>query len=127
MPARRPGHPRRAGASAVRSSGTGAPPTLQLARGDPHPVALLGAWAGGSDIVTASPAAMTDDPDTPFTADLDSPGRNVRSSGGWIGHLGFAASGGFLPELPPASPRRLLSRWFGYCDHALVRDRATGR
>lgn len=100
---------------------------LQLVRSDPHPVALLGAWAGGSDIVTASPAAVTDDPETPFMADLDSSGRNVRFGGGWIGYLGFGAAGGFLPVPPSASLRRLPSCWFGYYDHALVRDRATGR
>ena len=100
---------------------------LQLVRSDPHPVALVGAWAGGSDIVTSSPAAVTDDPETPFAADLGSPGRKMRFGGGWIGYLGFAAADGFLPVPPPASLRRLPSCWFGYYDHALVRDRATGR
>src|SRR6478672_12142192 len=28
---------------------------LRLLRADPHPVALLGAWAGGSDILAACP------------------------------------------------------------------------
>jgi hypothetical protein len=30
---------------------------LRLVRHDPHPVALLGAWADGSDIVASCPAA----------------------------------------------------------------------
>jgi para-aminobenzoate synthetase/4-amino-4-deoxychorismate lyase len=100
---------------------------LQLVRSDPHPVALLGDWAGGTDIVTASPVVMTDDPDTPLAAGPASTARNVRFGGGWIGYLGFGAAREFLPVPPPASPRRLPLSWFGYYDHALVRDRATGR
>ena len=43
--------------------------------------------------------------------------------GGWIGYLGYNAGG---EALPPSGPRRLPAWWFGYYDHALVRDRATG-
>ena len=35
---------------------------LRLVRADPHPVALLGAWAGGSDIVASSPARVCQAP-----------------------------------------------------------------
>src|ERR1700683_4597726 len=87
---------------------------LQLVRSDPHPVALLGDWAGGTDIVTASPVVMTDDPGTPLAGGPASSARNVRFGGGWIGYLGFGAAREFLPVPPPASPRRLPPSWFGY-------------
>src|SRR5207237_2309512 len=41
---------------------------LRLLRGDAHPVALLGAWAGGSDIIAANPVRVTCDP-VAFTAE----------------------------------------------------------
>jgi para-aminobenzoate synthetase/4-amino-4-deoxychorismate lyase len=100
---------------------------LRLVRHDPHPVALLGAWADGSDIVASCPAATSDQPDTPFTTNLAGPTGEVRFGGGWIGYLGFAAAGGFVPIPPSGEPRRLPSSWFGYYDHILRRDRATGR
>ena len=101
---------------------------LRLVRHDPHPVALLGAWADGSDIVASCPAATSDQPDTPFSTDLAGPTGEARFGGGWIGYLGFAAARRFLPiPPPPGEPRRLPACWFGYYDHVLRRDRATGR
>ncbi len=101
---------------------------LRLVRHDPHPVALLGAWADGSDIVASCPAATSDQPDTPFSTDLVGPTGEACFGGGWIGYLGFAAARGFLPiPPPPGEPRRLPACWFGYYDHVLRRDRATGR
>jgi hypothetical protein len=44
---------------------------LRLVRHDPHPVALLGAWADGSDIVASCPAATIDQPGTPFSTDCN--------------------------------------------------------
>jgi hypothetical protein len=35
---------------------------LRLVRHDPHPVALLGAWADGSDIVACCPAGRATSP-----------------------------------------------------------------
>jgi hypothetical protein len=69
----------------------------------------------------------SDQPDTPFTTDLAGPTGEARFGGGWIGYLGFPAADGFLPIPPSGEPRRLPSSWFGYCDHVLRRDRATGR
>jgi hypothetical protein len=40
-------------------------------RADPHPVALLGAWAGGSDIITAAPVRECEEPDATDPGDLD--------------------------------------------------------
>jgi para-aminobenzoate synthetase / 4-amino-4-deoxychorismate lyase len=107
---------------------------LRLVRDDPHPVALLGGWAGGSDIIASSPVLTASDPfdDAPAQAvpAHDSPAQDApaRFGGGWIGYLGYGASGRFLP-LPPApgDPRRLPDSWWGYYDHVLRRDRATGQ
>jgi hypothetical protein len=38
----------------------------------------------------ACPAATSDQPGTPFTADLAGPTGEARFRGGWIGYLGFA-------------------------------------
>ena len=110
---------------------------LRLVRADPHPVALLGAWAGGSDIVASSPARVCEAPSV--LADvLDAPlgppdgppaacGANT-FGGGWIGYLGFGLAGKFLPVPPsPGEPRQLRGSFFGYYDHVLRRDRGTGR
>jgi para-aminobenzoate synthetase/4-amino-4-deoxychorismate lyase len=107
---------------------------LRLVRDDPHPVALLGGWAGGSDIIASSPLLTASDPfdDAPAQAvpahDSSARGAPARFGGGWIGYLGYGASGRFLP-LPPAPgyPRRLPDSWWGYYDHVLRRDRATGQ
>ncbi|MGB6458316.1 MAG: hypothetical protein WBH47_27910, partial [Streptosporangiaceae bacterium] len=45
---------------------------LRLLRADAHPAALLGAWAGGSDVVCAEPTATRCDPEQPWEA-LDEP------------------------------------------------------
>jgi para-aminobenzoate synthetase/4-amino-4-deoxychorismate lyase len=105
---------------------------LRMLRADAHPVALLGAWAGGSDIVAAGPVHVTSDPwaqrapgppGTPGTA-----ARRPGFGGGWIGCLGYGAAPRYLPVPPaPGGPRRLPDAWWGYYDHVLRRDRATGQ
>ena len=107
---------------------------LRLVRDDPHPVALLGTWAGGSDIVAADPVRVCGAPgpvaevlDTPLP-DTAGPGAGVAFGGGWIGYLGFGLTGQFLPVPPaPGPPGQLPAWWFGYYDHVLRRDRGTGR
>jgi para-aminobenzoate synthetase / 4-amino-4-deoxychorismate lyase len=107
---------------------------LRLVRDDPHPVALFGAWAGGGDIIASSPVLTAGDPfdGAPFAgrsaAHGAGPAPGPRFGGGWIGYLGYGASGRFLPVPPaPGDPRRLPSSWWGYYDHVLRRDRATGQ
>jgi para-aminobenzoate synthetase/4-amino-4-deoxychorismate lyase len=105
---------------------------LRLVRDDPHPVALFGAWAGGGDIVAADPVRVCGPPgpvaevlDTPLPSQ---PPGGAAFGGGWIGYLGFGLAGQFLPVPPaPGPPRQLPAWWFGYYDHVLRRDRATGR
>jgi para-aminobenzoate synthetase / 4-amino-4-deoxychorismate lyase len=98
---------------------------LRLVRGDAHPVALLGAWAGGSDIIASVPVATSRQLSV-FDGDFhEEPGG---FGGGWIGYLGYGAAGGYLPVPPaPGGPRHLPVSWWGYYDHVLRRDRATGR
>jgi para-aminobenzoate synthetase / 4-amino-4-deoxychorismate lyase len=112
-----------------------APDVLRLVRGDAYPAALMGTWAGGSDIVASDPVRVCAAP-APVSAVLDPPWPRysaeregvARFGGGWIGYLGFGAAGGFLPIPPaPGELRRLPAWWFGYYDHVLRRDRATGR
>src|SRR5690242_5384439 len=101
---------------------------LRLLRADAHPVALLGAWAGGSDIVTADPVRVCGELDAADPGNLTERAGEACFGGGWIGYLGFGSAGGMLPVPPaPGEPRRLPACWFGYYDHVLRRDRATGR
>ena len=102
---------------------------LRLVRTDAHPAALFGAWAGGRDVVAAEPTMVRSAPgalDEVLDGPLDGPISAVSGGGfggGWIGYLGYSAGG---EALPPAGPRRLPAWWFGWYDHVLVRERATG-
>jgi para-aminobenzoate synthetase / 4-amino-4-deoxychorismate lyase len=102
---------------------------LRLVRNDAHPVALCGAWNGGTDVIAAEPVAVRAAPgpldevlDSDF-GDLSEAGHDRAFGGGWIGYLGYSAGG---EALPPTGPRALPAWWFGYYDHVLRRDRATG-
>jgi para-aminobenzoate synthetase/4-amino-4-deoxychorismate lyase len=98
---------------------------LRLVRADAHPVALFGTWAGGRDMVAAEPALVRSAPgslDEVLDAPLP-PADGCAFGGGWIGYLGYSAAG---EALPPAGPRRLPTWWFGWYDHVLVREPATG-
>ena len=103
---------------------------LRLVRTDTHPVALCGAWAGGGDVIAAEPVAVRAAPgelaevlDSDL-GDLGDLGGDPAFGGGWIGYLGYSAGG---ETLPPTGPRVLPAWWFGFYDHVLHRDRATGQ
>src|SRR6202035_570798 len=104
---------------------------LRLVRNDAHPVALCGAWAGGADVIAAEPVAVRsapgplDDVLDGDLGDLGVAGEDRTFGGGWIGYLGYSAGGGG-GALPRPGPRALPAWWFGYYDHVLRRDRATG-
>jgi para-aminobenzoate synthetase/4-amino-4-deoxychorismate lyase len=98
---------------------------LRLVRADAHPVALLGTWAGGRDVVAAEPALTRSAPgalDDVLDAPLP-PSAGGSFGGGWIGYLGYSAAG---EALAPAGPRRLPAWWFGWYDQVLVREPETG-
>src|ERR1700736_2049545 len=81
---------------------------LRLLRSDAHPVALLGAWAGGNDIIASDPVQVRCPPqslgdvlDAPWPMRSWPAGRMGHGGeiaaghpgrpfgGGWIGYLGF--------------------------------------
>jgi para-aminobenzoate synthetase / 4-amino-4-deoxychorismate lyase len=123
---------------------------LRLVRADVHPVALFGAWADGTDVISSEPVLVRGPPfslgevlDSPGPATGGADGRagparglgealaeptGPAFGGGWIGYLGFGYSGEVLPVPPaPGGPRQLPAWWFGYYDHVLCRDGPTGR
>ena len=125
---------------------------LRLVRSDAHPIALIGAWADGADVISSEPAVVRspphslvdvfDSPCVPGAGAADAVGhadhaRQLRTGladpafpgfgGGWIGYLGFGFGGEVLPVPPaPGSPRQLPAWWFGHYDHVLRRDQPTG-
>ena len=122
---------------------------LRLVRADAHPIALIGAWADGSDVVGSEPALVRSPPqclgdvlDLPSAPGAGAGGGADRArqlgtgladpafpafGGGWIGYLGFGFGGEVLPVPPaPGGPRQLPAWWFGYYDHVLRRDQSTG-
>jgi len=127
---------------------------VRLVRSDAHPVALVGAWADGADVVSSEPALVRSPPqsladvlDSPCAPDAGASGgtggraehaRQLRAGladsalpafgGGWIGYLGFGHCGEILPvPSAPGGARRLPAWWFGYYDHVLRRDQSTGK
>jgi len=109
---------------------------LKLVRSDAHPVALMGAWADGSDVISSEPAITRNPPwpvsdviDSPLPCDVPPgalPGGGGAFGGGWIGYLGFGLTAEVLPlPAPPDWTRTLPAWWFGYYDHVLRRDQAT--
>jgi para-aminobenzoate synthetase component I len=123
---------------------------LRLVRSDAHPVALMGAWVEGADVISSEPAVVRGPPQSLGDV-LDSPcapgawasggagggawelGAGLVDpafpafGGGWIGYLGFGFGGEVLPVPPaPGGPRQLPAWWFGYYDHVLRRDQSTG-
>jgi para-aminobenzoate synthetase/4-amino-4-deoxychorismate lyase len=107
---------------------------LRLVRDDPYPVALLGAWSGGSDIIGSVPLASSHEWSSIDGGLWEERGGSHRDDdgprfgGGWIGYIGYGASARYLPVPPaPGDPRRLPDSWWGYYDHVLRRDRETGQ
>jgi para-aminobenzoate synthetase/4-amino-4-deoxychorismate lyase len=104
---------------------------LRMMRHDDNLVALLGTWAGGNDIIASVPVITCHDVSEMCADFPDQQGlreREPKFGGGWIGFLGYGASSEFLPVPPaPGGPRRLPASWWGFYDHVLRRDRATGQ
>jgi aminodeoxychorismate synthase component I len=104
---------------------------LRMIRTDAHPVALLGSWAEGCDVIASEPVLTRSGAAGALDDVLDSSASVHRAlddagsafGGGWIGYLGYSAAG---EALPTSGHRRLPPWWFGYYDHVLRRDQATG-
>jgi para-aminobenzoate synthetase / 4-amino-4-deoxychorismate lyase len=118
-----------------------------LVRGDAHPFALVGAWAGGGALVGSEPVEVAPDDADPFVLvdrqpevvsagerpaaaaagerpDAVAPGDGA-VGGGWFGFLGYGL-GSRLEALPPSPPRPApLPRFsLGFYDHLLHLDPA---
>ena len=102
----------------------GAPATAHT----PQSRASLGGLADVLDVPYPSGAPDSAGPDSaaPDSAGPDSAGPDgvPAFGGGWIGYLGYSAAG---EALPPSGERRLPLWWFGYYDHVLCRDQASGQ
>ena len=107
---------------------------LRLVRADPHPVALVRRVgrrlrhrrvpaAGWYAAARAGRWTTCSTRRCPRGAPDPGAGADPAFGGGWIGYLGYSAAG---EALPPAGARRLPAWWFGWYDHVLRRDRATG-
>ena len=103
-----------------------------LVRGDAHPFALAGDWAGGGALVGSEPLVVAGPEEDPFELlDRQPAGdRRVGSEGvggGWFGYLGYNL-GARLERIPPPPPRRVPLPDFAlaFYDHLLHLD-ADGR
>jgi para-aminobenzoate synthetase/4-amino-4-deoxychorismate lyase len=104
-----------------------------LVRGDTHPFALAGDWAGGGALVGSEPIAVADPGADPFGL-LDRQPRVEGASpeaaapeavgGGWFGYLGYNL-GARLERVPPPPPRHVPLPDFAlaFYDHLLRLDR----
>ncbi|HET8822841.1 MAG TPA: aminodeoxychorismate synthase component I [Thermoleophilaceae bacterium] len=97
-----------------------------LVRGDAHPFALAGDWAGGGAIVGSEPVALAGPDDDPFELldvqpEVDADGEGV--GGGWFGYLGYNL-GARLEPVPPPPPRHVPLPDFAlaFHDHVLRLD-----
>ena len=104
---------------------------LRMMRADAHPVALFGSWADGCDVIASEPVLTRSGATGALDDVLDSSASVLRAlddagsafGGGWIGYLGYSAAG---EALPGSGHRGLPPWWFGYYDHVLRREQATG-
>jgi para-aminobenzoate synthetase/4-amino-4-deoxychorismate lyase len=98
-------------------------------RGEPHAVALSGAWAGGGVLLASHPVAVAAPDDDPFAL-LDSQPAVEGADGvggGWLGRLGFGLGRTLEPvPPPPPSPQPLPPFDLAFYDH-VVRQDADGR
>src|SRR4051794_24856877 len=110
-------------------SALGALDALRALRGDNHPFALTGAWAGGGAILGSEPVALAPADADPFALldELPAMEGSEGVGGGWFGYLGYSL-GERVERLPPPPPRRTALPPFALAryDHVLRLD-ADGR
>src|SRR5262245_25307420 len=102
-----------------------------VVRGDAHPFALAGEWAGGGALVGSEPIVIASADEDPFDL-LDAQpvveaGEEAGVGGGWFGYLGYNL-GARLEWVPPPPPRHVPLPDFAlaFYDHLLRLD-ADGR
>jgi para-aminobenzoate synthetase / 4-amino-4-deoxychorismate lyase len=102
-----------------------------LVRGDRHPFALTGDWAGGGALVGSEPVVVAPEDADPFALlDVQPDVEDADPAavgGGWFGFLGYGL-GATLEAVPPGPPRPVpLPRFaLAFYDHLLRLD-ADGR
>ena len=101
-----------------------------LVRGDAHPFALAGDWAGGGALVGSEPIVVAGAEQDPFALLDCQPGVESTEEGvggGWFGYLGYNL-GARLEPVPPPPPRHVPLPDFAlaFYDHLLRLD-ADGR
>jgi para-aminobenzoate synthetase/4-amino-4-deoxychorismate lyase len=99
-----------------------------LVRGDAHPFALAGDWAGGGALVGSEPIAIAGPDDDPFAVLDRQPAVQAEPDGdvvggGWFGYLGYNL-GARLERVPPPPPRHVPLPDFAlaFYDHLLHLD-----
>ncbi|HEX8103758.1 MAG TPA: aminodeoxychorismate synthase component I [Solirubrobacteraceae bacterium] len=104
-----------------------------LVRGDAHPFALIGDWAGGGALIGSEPVRVAAPGEDPFALLEDlpevegAPAGARAVGGGWFGRLGFPLAPLVEPVgAPPPRPVPLPAAGLAYHDHLLRLD-AGGR
>ncbi|HWF53021.1 MAG TPA: aminodeoxychorismate synthase component I [Solirubrobacteraceae bacterium] len=96
--------------------------------GQPRPVALSGAWAGGGLLLTSHPQRVATADEDPFALlDAHEPSDSDHDvvAGGWFGWLGFGLSRRLEPvPPPPPRPRPLPPFDLAFHDHVVRCDSA---
>src|SRR5687767_12147918 len=104
-----------------------------IVRGDAHPFALAGDWAGGGALVGSEPIAVAEPEEDPFevldrqpVVETEPAGEATAGEpvgGGWFGYLGYNL-GARLERVPPPPPRRVPLPDFAlaFYDHLLRLD-----
>jgi aminodeoxychorismate synthase component I len=119
----------------VRTPLKGAAPAAEgalLVRGDDHPFALAGDWAGGGALVGSEPLVVAAPADDPFDLLDRQPAMKAPSAddaggeavgGGWFGYLGYNLCAR-LERVPPPPPRHVPLPDFAlaFYDHVLRLD-----
>lgn len=128
----RPVHPLRVALEGALSPGH----EVHLVRGDSHPFALVGEWAGGGALVGSEPVRVAAADEDPFAllAEADDRGTEPEQTategapepfvgGGWFGYLGFGLGvPGEAPISQPPSSERLPAFTLARYDHLLRLD-----